>query len=146
MQIRNSYPFVRLISALALGQAVALSVLSFASPQDKPTTSSYPPTFLKPCSHKNPRPCIDKPPVITRRLDPDYTSEARKAKVEGSVVLETVVGTDGLAHDIRISRPLGHGLDEEAITALKGWTFKPATSDGKPVPAKINIEMEFRNP
>jgi hypothetical protein len=57
------------------------------------------------------------------------------------------VGTDGLARDVRIiSRPLGHGLDEEEIKALNGWTFKPATSESRPVPTKVDIEMEFRNP
>ncbi len=85
--------------------------------------------------------------AVNHRFDPDYSSEARKAKVEGTVVLETVVGTDGLARDVRIiSRPLGHGLDEEEIKALNGWTFKPATSESKPVPTKVGIEMEFRNP
>jgi protein TonB len=85
--------------------------------------------------------------VVTHRFDPDYSSKARKAKVEGTVVLEKVVGTDGLARNVRIiSRPLGHGLDEEAIKALNGWTFKPATIESKPVPAKVDIEMGFRNP
>lgn len=146
IQVRYSSAPILSTSALAVGQAIVLSLLSFASAQDKPPTSPDTPTFLKLCGHNNPRPCIDKPPVVTHRVDPEYSSEGRKAKVQGIVVLETVVGTDGLAHDARIARPLGHGLDEEAIKALKGWRFKPAMSEGNPVPAKINIEVGFRNP
>jgi TonB family protein len=41
-------------------------------------------------------------------------------------------------------RPLGYGLDELAVEAVKKWTFKPGKSSGKPVPAKITIEVPFR--
>jgi TonB family protein len=48
------------------------------------------------------------------------------------VVLHATIGTDGLAHDIQVVRPLGYGLDELAVEAVKNWTFKPAQSSGKP--------------
>ena len=85
--------------------------------------------------------------AVNHRFDPDYSSEARKAKVEGTVVLETVVGTDGLARDVRIiSRPVGHGLDEEEIKALNGWRFKPATSESKPVPTRSTAKWSYATP
>jgi TonB family protein len=57
---------------------------------------------------------------------PKYSKEARKAKHQGTCVLWLVVGTDGKPRDIRVVRMLGLGLDEEAIKAVKKWTFEPA--------------------
>ena len=57
--------------------------------------------------------------------------------------MSLTVGTDGFAHDLRVARSLGYGLDESAMQAVKRWKFKPAKSQGKPVPAKINIEVPF---
>lgn len=95
------------------------------------------------CSDKNPSPCIDKPPIVTHQPDPAYPKDARKVKDQESVALGVVVGTDGFAHDVHVVRSLGPGFDEEAIKAVKQWVFKPATSEGKPVPASISIEVVF---
>jgi TonB family protein len=124
-----------------LSFAVVLSGCSVGYAQD---SSPNAPPFLKLCSHQNPPPCIDKPPVAVHTPDPEYTEKAHKARIEGTVVLGTVVGSDGRAQDIQVLKRLGYGLDEEAVKTLKEWTFKPAKSGGKPVPVKINIEMEFR--
>ena len=59
-------------------------------------------------------------------------------------MLQLIVGTDGLAHDVRIIGSLGPGFDEEALKALKQWTFRPAMSEGKPVPAFLSISVSFR--
>ena len=61
-------------------------------------------------------------------------------------MLTVVVGTDGLAHDISVVKPLGYGLAEEAVKALRKWRFKPGEGAGKPAPVQIRIEMEFRHP
>lgn len=53
-----------------------------------------------------------KAPRAINTPDPIYTKEARKAKVQGVVVLWVVVGSDGLAHDIKVKKSLGYGLDE----------------------------------
>lgn len=74
---------------------------------------------------------------------PEYSEEARKLKIEGSVVLGAIVDVDGRPHDIHVVRYLGHGLDEQAIETFKQWTFKPGTSERVPVPVLINIEMRF---
>ena len=76
--------------------------------------------------------------------DPEYSEEARKAKYQGTVVLWLVVGPDGKPHDIKVSRPLGMGLDEKAIEAVRNWKFQPAMKDGKPVAVQINVEVNFR--
>ena len=76
--------------------------------------------------------------------DPEYTNEARKKKLRGTVLLETVVGVDGHTHDIRVIQPLGYGLSEKAVEALQKWTFRPGMLDDKPVPVSIKVEMDFR--
>ncbi len=76
--------------------------------------------------------------------DPDYTEDSHKEMYQGTVVLWLIVGVDGLPRDIRVSRPLGHGLDENAIAAVSRWRFEPATKDGKPVAVQLNVEVNFR--
>ena len=61
----------------------------------------------------------------------------------GVVVLQLVVGPDGLPRDIRVVQTLGLGLDEKAIEAVKKWRFEPAKKDGKPVAVAVNIQVDF---
>ena len=103
------------------------------------------PTF-KACTDKNPPPCADMAPKAIHAPDPGYSRQATKAKINGVVVLALVVGTDGRAHDISVVKPLGYGLDEEAVKAVKKWKFKPGQSGGKPVAVEIHVEAEFRYP
>jgi TonB family protein len=72
-------------------------------------------------------------PKVIYEPDPEYTKEARKAKIQGTCVLWLIVGADGLTHDIRVAHSLDHGLDEKAIQAVQRWKFEPAMKDGKPL-------------
>jgi periplasmic protein TonB len=86
-------------------------------------------------------------PVPLRQVQPKYTSEAMRAKIQGIVELEAVVLPNGTIGEVRIMRPLDkqYGLDQEAITAAKAWLFKPGTDkDGKPIPVIVTIILEFR--
>ena len=76
--------------------------------------------------------------------DPEFSDEARDAKYQGTVVLRTMIGTDGLPRDIRIHRSLGKGLDEKAVEALRRWRFAPALKDGQPVRVEITVEVRFK--
>ena len=129
--------------SITLVLIILLSVPNFVSAQDSPG-SLHASQLLKRCSDKNPPPCIEKGPVVKNRVDPEYSEDARRAKVEGVVVLWAIIDTDGRAHYIRVARVLGHGLDEKAIEALRRWKFTPATSEGKPVPSAVNVEVNFR--
>ncbi len=83
-------------------------------------------------------------PRVLYDPDPEYSEEARKAKHQGTVVLWIVVRPDGRAHEIRVSRALGMGLDEKAVEAVRKWRFEPALKDGQPVPVQVNVEVNFR--
>jgi TonB family protein len=82
-------------------------------------------------------------PVATFQPDPEYSEEARKAKYQGEVWLRVIVGADGRAHDIRVSRSLGLGLDEKAIESVKTWRFEPGKKDGVPVAVEVSVEVVF---
>ena len=82
-------------------------------------------------------------PSVIRRSSPAYTESARRARIEGVVVLYAEIGIDGRAHHIRVIGPLGYGLDKQAVKTLWQWRFEPAQRDGVPVPAPATIEMPF---
>ena len=83
-------------------------------------------------------------PRLTYKVEPEYSEEALKAKHEGTVVLAIQVGEDGRAHNIRVIRSLGLGLDEKAIGAVQQWKFVPGKKDGIPVKVSANVEVNFR--
>jgi protein TonB len=76
--------------------------------------------------------------------DPDYTEQAREAKLQGMCVLKLIVGADGKPRDIHVIRSLGMGLDEKAMAAVSQWTFAPATKDGTAVPVQISVQVVFK--
>jgi TonB family protein len=75
--------------------------------------------------------------------EPEFSEEARKAKYQGVVVLNIIVGTDGRVHNPRVVRSLGMGLDEKAIEGVKTWKFDPSKKDGRSVAVEMNIEVAF---
>lgn len=83
------------------------------------------------------------PPTVLSRVEPQYSEEARKARYQGTVVLEAIVRRDGTVDIQRVVRSLGFGLDENAIQALKQWRFRPGTRNGIPVDVSLNIEVNF---
>ncbi|MCI0620616.1 MAG: energy transducer TonB [Acidobacteria bacterium] len=82
-------------------------------------------------------------PSIVYRVEPTYSEEARKAKYQGVVVLSAIVRKDGTIEILKVIRGLGLGLDENAISALKQWKFRPGMKNGVPVDVALNIEVNF---
>ena len=71
--------------------------------------------------------------------------EARKARVEGIVLIQAVIRKDGSVDSFRVLRGLGYGLDESAInTIATKWRFRPGAMHGVPVDVQANIEVTFR--
>jgi len=86
-----------------------------------------------------------QPPALLHGLDPKYTTEAMRARIQGVVTLESLIGPDGLVKDVRVVKSLDRatGLDDEALKTARQWRFRPATFLGKPVPFLVLIEMTF---
>jgi protein TonB len=75
--------------------------------------------------------------------EPEFSEEARKAKYQGVVGLNVVVGPDGRIHNAQVVHSLGMGLDEKALEGVKLWKFDPARKDGRPVAVAVYIEVDF---
>ena len=83
-------------------------------------------------------------PVLLVKTEPAYSEEARKGKVQGTVILLIEIDSNGRPRDIRVRRPLGFGLEERAVEAVGRWRFRPAYRNGKPVPCSAEVEVNFR--
>ena len=83
-------------------------------------------------------------PGLLREVAPDYTDPARRAGLEGEVLLEMVVTAEGTVTDVRVLQRLGAGLDERAIAAVQQWQFSPARRHGVPVAVLVEVAVEFR--
>ena len=84
-------------------------------------------------------------PLLIKEVKPAYTSDAMRAKIQGTVLLECVVRPDGTVTDIQVLRSLDptFGLDQEAIKAARQWRFRPGMRLGEPVPVLVTIELTF---
>ena len=87
---------------------------------------------------------IDQPVEIVFKPTPEYTDEARSARIEGTVSLELEFTAAGDVRVLRVVRGLGHGLDEAAQRAALRMRFKPAQSDGRPVDSRATVHITFR--
>ena len=74
-----------------------------------------------------------------------YSKEGWRKKIQGDVVLKALIGTDGCAHDVAVTRGLGYGLDEKALAVVRDeWRFVPAKGpNGKPVAVHLIINVNF---
>lgn len=86
---------------------------------------------------------VTQPRLLTK-VEPAYTKEAAKKKIQGRTILSVVINADGQPEDIHVIRSLDAGLDRKAIEAVSQWTFEPGTKDGQPVAIKATIEVNFK--
>ena len=83
-----------------------------------------------------------KPPMRTRYVPPQYPDIAKSARVEGTVVIEAVIGTNGRVEDARVlrSKPL---LDEAALAAVRAWEYSPTLLNGKATSVIMTVTVQF---
>lgn len=83
-------------------------------------------------------------PKVIVKVEPQYTKEATEAKIEGTVILSTVIDANGTPTGINLVKGLDPGLDHKAVECLQQWRFSPASRRGQPIPVKATVEIEFR--
>ena len=85
-----------------------------------------------------------KAPVIISRVEPVYTEEARANRLSGIVIVEAIIGKDGVVKSVQVLKPLPFGLDQAAVDAVRQWQFRPGTLNGEPVDVIFILTVNFR--
>jgi len=83
-------------------------------------------------------------PQLIFSVEPEFSEEARKAKVAGNVLVNLYVDQNGNPSHVHVIRGVGMGLDEKAVEAVRQYRFKPAMENGKPVLVELNVEVNFQ--
>jgi TonB family protein len=84
------------------------------------------------------------PPKVQNNIDPSSNEYAQDCGIAGMEQLRTVVDANGIPRQIAIARPIGFGLDEKAVEAVKNSRFTPATLNGQRVPVVVDLVVTFR--
>lgn len=83
-------------------------------------------------------------PVKTFAPPPQYTEIARKARIQGVVIVQAIIDKAGNVTNVKVLKGLPMGLDQSAVEAIKKWKFDPATLNGKPVAVYYNLTVNFQ--
>lgn len=86
----------------------------------------------------------DTPPELLFRVEPEYSEESRRARINASVQIEGVVDRAGRLQRIRVLRGAGFGLDERAVEAVRRWQFKPGVKSRSRAEVKAMFTVPFR--
>jgi TonB family protein len=87
---------------------------------------------------------VDKKARLVSTFEPESNEYAQANAVAGMALYHTVIGADGKPGEIAVGRPIGFGLDENAVEAIRKARFEPAMKDGKPVPVMLDLVVQFR--
>lgn len=82
-------------------------------------------------------------PQKTYAPDPPYTEAARMARIQGLVLLQTVIDKEGNVTNLKVLKDLPMGLTESALETVATWKFEPATRDGEPVAVYYHLSVRF---
>ena len=85
---------------------------------------------------------VEELPEAVTRITPNYPDMAREAGVDGTVMVQALVGKDGKVKDVRVVKSIPM-LDESAKAAVRQWVFKPALSNNKPVAVWVGVPVKF---
>lgn len=99
--------------------------------------------LITPVLAETPAPLVT-PPRILHKPEPQYTDEARAARIEGTVQVKGVVEESGRLTGIAVIKSLGYGLDAKAIECAKEWRFEPAKRYGEPFAVRVVADVRFR--
>ena len=87
---------------------------------------------------------VDQQAKVLSSIAPQSNEFAQANGISGQALYRVVIGTDGVPGEIAVERPIGFGLDENAVAAIRKATFQPAVKDGKPVAETLDLAVLFR--
>ncbi len=82
-------------------------------------------------------------PELIHSVEPEFTDQARAARLQGVVAIQLIVDSYGNPENIQVVRHLGMGLDQKAIDAVRQYKFRPAMYQGHPVPVRLVVDVNF---
>jgi TonB family protein len=82
-------------------------------------------------------------PKVLKRVEPVYPAQAKAERVQGSVVLEIVVDTEGIVTQAEVTEsvPL---LDKAAVAAVSQWKYTPTLLNNEPIEVILSVTLNFR--
>jgi protein TonB len=117
-------------------------------PRPAPPPGAAPPVPAQPAAAVEPLPrfgeyvYVEELPEAVLKVPPAYPEFARANGVEGTVLVQALVGKDGWVKDTRVVAPIAE-LNDAAVECVKRWHFKPAMSKGQPVAVWVAIPIKF---
>ena len=84
-----------------------------------------------------------KQPELIKKVEPQYPEIARKARIQGVVILEAVITKEGSVEGVKVLRALHPILDQAAVNAVKQWRYKPALLNNRPVKVYFTVTVKF---
>ena len=87
---------------------------------------------------------VDRKARLLTTIDPPSNEFAQENGVAGMALYHAIVGSDGKVEEVVAGRPIGFGLDESAVDAIRKAAFQPAIKDSKPVPVALDLVVSFR--
>ncbi len=84
-----------------------------------------------------------KAPVLQTRVEPEYPETARRAGIQGVVVLEAVITAGGSVEGLTVLKSVHPLLDGSAMHAVSRWIYKPATLRGRAVRVYLTVTVSF---
>lgn len=84
-----------------------------------------------------------KPPQVISKAEPSYPEAARKARMEGVVILEAIITAQGNVEEVKVLKSVNPLLDASAVRAVQQWKYKPATLNGRSVRVYLTVTITF---
>lgn len=84
-----------------------------------------------------------KAPQLVNKVEPSYPEAARKARMEGVVILEAIITAQGTVEDVKVLKSVNPLLDSAAQRAVQQWKYRPATLNGRAVRVYLTVTVTF---
>ena len=84
-------------------------------------------------------------PRVTKQVNPQYSPGSKGIRIQGSVLIGTVVTAQGTPKNTHVVRGLDKDVDAAAVNAVNQWLFEPGKKNGKPVAVSVQIEIHFHS-
>lgn len=132
----------RLLALALLSGGTSLFTLGLQEPTPTPSAGVEPAPSEESSPHTSDGRRI-KPPKKTKHVAPEWPENARRAGLNGTVVLECVIGLDGRMTEVKVVKGY-RSLAEAAVDAVRKWRYTTTTLDGEPVPVIMTVTVNFK--